>query len=154
MNRNFKYLTVGLCLLLTFFSLGTIFTVAQKTNSGSETPNKLNSKSVWEIVREKRQDAPFVILTPEDLAGFSKEQIENFFFAGNPCNSATAINYGQTVNGQLSNTDCQLPDNSYADFYSFNGTQGDQVTINLSSAAFDTYLGLANEIGNIHDRRR
>ena len=71
MKSNYIYLTVELCLLLTFLSLGTILTGAQ-THSNKETPNKFDSKKLWEIVREKRGDAPFTILTPEDLAGFSK----------------------------------------------------------------------------------
>ena len=57
------------------------------------------------------------------------------------------IIFGETINGSLSATDCQLPDLSYADFYLFHGTAGQQVTINLTSSAFDTYLGLANEAG-------
>ena len=60
---------------------------------------------------------------------------------------SSLIIFGETINGSLSATDCQLPDLSYADFYLFHGTAGQQVTINLTSSAFDTYLGLANEAG-------
>ncbi|MEO6589673.1 MAG: FG-GAP-like repeat-containing protein [Pyrinomonadaceae bacterium] len=143
MKRNFKYLSLGLCLLLILLSFGTTFSKAQTNDLGKET----QSKSIWKTIHAQRQKAPFVILTPDDLAGLSKKQLENLFLAGDPCNTALPIGYGQTVNGQLSNTDCRLDDNSYADFYVFNGTQGDQVTINLISTAFDTYLGLSNESG-------
>ncbi len=49
---------------------------------------------------------------------------------------------GSTTNDQLSNPgSCQLNDGSWVDFYSFSGTAGQQVTINLS-ATWDTYLFL------------
>lgn len=93
------------------------------------------------IAAEKQENGPFVLLTPSDLAGYSLEMF------GDPCDEAVQINFGQTVNGALTNTDCRLDDGSYADFYYFNGTATQQVTINLSSELFDTYLGLANESG-------
>jgi hypothetical protein len=55
----------------------------------------------------------------------------------------TPMACGQTVSGELSNTDCFLTsDNSYFDFFSFQGTAGQNVTIDMASNAFDTYLGL------------
>lgn len=50
---------------------------------------------------------------------------------------------GSTTNDELSLAgSCQLPDDSsYVDFYSFEGTSGQQVTITMS-AAYDTYLFL------------
>lgn len=141
MKINLKTLTVGLCLLLTLASVGTLCSLAQNADDSN---NKLSDKKILKTIRTRRGDAPFVILTPEDFAGFSKERIAAL---GDPCDSAQFINYGQTINGQLTSADCRPPDNSYADFYIFNGNQGDQVTINMSSTAFDTYLGLANESG-------
>jgi hypothetical protein len=64
--------------------------------------------------------------------------------AGDPCDEAEDIGFGQTRAGVLLSTDCNLPDGSYADFYIFNGTAGQQVTIDLTSVVFDTYLGLAS----------
>lgn len=65
----------------------------------------------------------------------------------NPCTTAVPIAFGQTLQGALTSSDCQLEDLSYADFYTFTGTQGQLVTIDLASSAFDTYLGLANADG-------
>jgi len=49
---------------------------------------------------------------------------------------------GSTTNDQLTLTgSCPLTDGSYADFYSFSGTAGQVVTINLS-ASYDTFLFL------------
>jgi hypothetical protein len=50
------------------------------------------------------------------------------------------ISCGSTTNDQLSNPgSCQLTDGSWVDFYSFSGTAGQQVTINLTST-WDNYL--------------
>jgi hypothetical protein len=52
------------------------------------------------------------------------------------------ISCGSTTTDQLTSTgSCPLSDGSYVDFYGFNGTAGQQVTITLT-AAFDTYLFL------------
>lgn len=109
---------------------------------GAQSPKKPLTKEILaDIVSKKGGMSPFVMLTPNDFEGFSG------FVGGDPCSTALIIDFGQTVNGSLAASDCRLDDNSYADFYVFNGNQGQQITINLSSAAFDTYLGLANETG-------
>jgi hypothetical protein len=54
-----------------------------------------------------------------------------------------AIAFGQTVNGTLQSGDCTLPsDGSFFDAYAFSGTAGQQVSINMTSLQFDTYLYL------------
>ena len=56
---------------------------------------------------------------------------------------ATAITPGTPVNGDLATTDCRLPaDGSFIDTYTFNGTAGQNVSITMTSSAFDTYLFL------------
>ncbi len=64
-----------------------------------------------------------------------------------PCTTAFPISNGEIKYGDLNQNDCRLDDDSYADFYTLNGTQGQQIQIFLSSAAIDTYLGIANESG-------
>ncbi len=58
----------------------------------------------------------------------------------------TPIDFGQTINGALSTTDCVfLPGTrggSYFDAYSFNGIAGQNIAISMSSTNFDTYLYL------------
>lgn len=66
-----------------------------------------------------------------------------------PCNSSSTINFGQTINGALSNTDCLLPFGNRADIYTFSGTQGQGVAITETSSAFFTYLYLLNSSGSI-----
>ncbi|HEY0459112.1 MAG TPA: S8 family serine peptidase [Pyrinomonadaceae bacterium] len=66
-----------------------------------------------------------------------------------PCNSSTAINFGQTVNGALANTDCLLPFGNRADIYTFSGTQGQNIAVTETSGTFFTYLYLFNPSGAI-----
>ena len=69
---------------------------------------------------------------------------------GSSCPIAGQISYGQTVNGSLSVSDCQLPsDNSYVDFWQFEGQVGQTVSIDFSSTAFDTYLGLLDPASTV-----
>lgn len=55
-----------------------------------------------------------------------------------------AINFGgPVITGTLAQGDCTSPiDGSFYDAYSFSGTAGQQVVINMSSTQFDTYLYL------------
>ena len=61
-----------------------------------------------------------------------------------------AISFGQTASGQLVTSDCgwsytSAPNDRYlTDVYSFVGSAGQQISIALSSPAFDTYLELYN----------
>jgi hypothetical protein len=60
-----------------------------------------------------------------------------------PCNTALApvITVGQTINGTLSTTDCQLGDDTYADGYALSVTTATNVQIDMT-ASYDTYLFL------------
>ena len=67
------------------------------------------------------------------------------------CQVAGQIAYGQTVTGSLDSTDCFLSDSdqSYVDYWQFQGTTGDMVTIDYSSSDYDTYLALQDATGAI-----
>ncbi len=58
------------------------------------------------------------------------------------CASTFPITPGVTVNGSLTAADCQLPDGSRFDEWTFNATAGQTVSIRMTSttAGFDTYL--------------
>lgn len=58
---------------------------------------------------------------------------------GGAC-APTPINVGQTVNGNLTTSDCPLGDGTFYDAYSFSGTAGQQVAISMTSSQFDTFL--------------
>jgi alpha-tubulin suppressor-like RCC1 family protein len=64
----------------------------------------------------------------------------------NNCDSV-AIAFGATHTGSLASTDCRSGTrgtNYYVDRYSFSGEAGQQISIQLTSAIFDTYLVLKN----------
>lgn len=61
--------------------------------------------------------------------------------------SGNTLSYGQTVNGELTDSDRTLDDGSKYDEYTFQGAAGDRIVISMSSSAFDTYLGLLNANG-------
>jgi|GEM_PF-1411275 len=58
--------------------------------------------------------------------------------------SATPIGYGETVNGQLASAQDYL-------FYRFQGTEGDSITVLLSSSAFDPLLQFGDQDANLLD---
>lgn len=64
-----------------------------------------------------------------------------------------AISCGQTITGDLSTSDCHLEDGSYVDFWKFQGTSGQNVTMTLRSTDFDAYMFLTdpNPIAVVED---
>ncbi len=71
--------------------------------------------------------------------------------------SAQAIAVGQSINGELTTSDRQLGDGSYFDCYELQTRAGQQVQIDQSSSAFDSFLmvrrGGCNNLGDViaHD---
>jgi uncharacterized caspase-like protein len=59
------------------------------------------------------------------------------------------IAVGQSRAGALARTDPMLADSSYYDTYSYQGRQGERLTVRMTSSAFDTYLS----IGQVVDGR-
>jgi PQQ-like domain len=60
----------------------------------------------------------------------------------------TPISIGQTVNGNLTTSDCPLDDGTFFDAYSFSGTAGQQVAVLMTSSQFDTFLFLNRPDGS------
>jgi hypothetical protein len=58
---------------------------------------------------------------------------------------------GASKSGQLSTDDCVLSDKSYIDYYTFQGTAGYTVTIEMMSTAVDTFLILLDPSGTYVD---
>jgi hypothetical protein len=66
--------------------------------------------------------------------------------------TTTAISIGQTVSGALTTSDGRSPIKGrsyYCDRYTFSGTAGQQVAIQLTSSAFDTSLYLIGPSGRV-----
>lgn len=91
----------------------------------------------WEAVRSLHKGGMQTMSPsqPQDCVG------------GNP--QVVGIACGSTTTGQLTSADCFLSDNSYYDVYSFSGTTGQQVTIEMNSTAIDSYLFLIDTSGSI-----
>lgn len=68
----------------------------------------------------------------------------------------SALSYGASANGELTDNDRTLDDGSKFDEYTFTGSAGDRIVISMSSDAFDTYLSLRGpdgaEVANNDDR--
>ncbi len=60
--------------------------------------------------------------------------------ASNSAPASGTLTPGRTATGRLQSGDRQLTSGEYADGYSFQGTRGQQVAIDLNSSDFDTYL--------------
>lgn len=61
----------------------------------------------------------------------------------------TALRPNQSVNGALSSSDSRLDEGEYYDLYTFTGTAGQNVQIDLTSSQFDTYLVLVTPSGEL-----
>jgi Bacterial pre-peptidase C-terminal domain len=65
------------------------------------------------------------------------------------CQTYGQIPYGTTISGTLSVCDCQFSsDNSFVDYFQFQGQEGQTVSIDLSSTDFDAYLFLLDPASN------
>ncbi len=70
---------------------------------------------------------------------------------GDPCQTLVPITLGQTINADFATGDCQLDDETFIDFYSFNGTAGQPISVNEDSNVVDTFLFLFDDQGNVID---
>ncbi|HQX54659.1 MAG TPA: BACON domain-containing carbohydrate-binding protein [Pyrinomonadaceae bacterium] len=136
-----------LCTLLATLVFTSADVYGQATDLKKGVAGTVLTERIKTLVKVKREGSPLVLLTPTDLAGIPNGILS--IAAGDPCDTAVETSLGSINYGIINQNDCQLPDNSYADFYVFNGVQGQVVPIFLSSAEFDTYLGIANESGTL-----
>lgn len=60
--------------------------------------------------------------------------------------SATPIQAGAVVRGELSEGDARAADDSFYDLYAYRGHAGEVLTINLSSEDFDTFLAIGHRV--------
>ncbi|CAN5427755.1 hypothetical protein BH10ACI2_BH10ACI2_20050 [soil metagenome] len=92
----------------------------------------------------------FLLKLPDGGLMLLQKQNDLLPASPNPCQTAKEIGYGEIVYATLDPfDDCLLSDRTLADFYAFNGTQGEQITVDMKSTVFDSYAGLANASGVI-----
>ena len=76
-------------------------------------------------------------------APFAAGSVGRMSLADHECNHFGSLSCpSSSSSGELSSTDCRLDDGSYLDLVQFSGSAGQTVTIDLTSAAFDSYLYL------------
>ncbi len=63
------------------------------------------------------------------------------------CTTRTPVTLGQPVDANLTSDDCRLTDGTYIDYYTFQGTAGQAISISMVSGSFDTYLYLLDNTG-------
>ncbi len=134
-----------LLFLFVCFSLltpGSIFI----TGLNAQTPAKKTARTPTNQSRIQKTSSSLKSPSVQKIARNRKTENSN---VGDPCLETAPITVGQTVNGNLAVTDCQLEDGTLIDFYSFNGTAGQPIFISMNSAAFDTYLYLLDDTGEI-----
>jgi hypothetical protein len=68
-------------------------------------------------------------------------------FTPPPAPRAQAIRAGQTVSGQLSDSDAQADDDSYYDAFVYEGRAGERLRITLRSPDFDAFLSVGQGTG-------
>ena len=56
--------------------------------------------------------------------------------------AAGAVGNNQTTNGSLANSDQRMQDGQYYDLYTFNGRRGQNVSLEVTSSQFDTFMML------------
>ena len=152
MNFSRKSSTPVRAVLMMFLVMTAMSFASHAQTGGGVKLSEPVDKQILKAVFAKRQNSPFMVTAAgDDLLNLSPgaSASARTLAPTGPCDTAVAIVYGQTVAGALSSADCRLDDGSYADFYAFSGTAGQQVTINLSSDAFDSYLGLASADGTV-----
>lgn len=103
--------------------------------------------------------------TPESRTGNSDRVFDKFEFPasirlirldrstetdealGDPCTEAVELAFNQQFTGELTPFDCPVDGFRTADLYLFNGTQGQQVRVEINSTQFATFGGVFNASG-------
>ena len=117
---------------------GGVFTELAQNDDGPDMG--LNSRLVFTA-----PDAGEYVIraTPINSAGEGSYRLS--LAEGPPPIPAQAIAIGDTVQGELTDTDGKSEGGLIADAYRFSGREGQRVRIDMSSDAFDTYLQLFDE---------
>ena len=140
MKKQIVFLTLCLSFLMSGSILVTGLNAQTKSTRTARTPNAQP--------KPQKPSSPAKTTSVEEIA---RNRKSGNLAAGDPCLMTTPITVGQTINNSLMTGDCLLADGSLIDFYSFNGTAGQPISISQISSVFDTYLYLLDDAGNIID---
>lgn len=121
-------------------------------SSGSSSVSSISSitsTSASSVISVSASSTSSSVLSSRSSSSFSSSSSVNSSNAGVCVAIDIALNINRT--GQLSSADCKSGvrgSNYYTDRYNINGMAGQQVYINLTSTAFDTYLYLRSSNGS------
>jgi len=118
------------------------------TGLNAQTKGKRTARTP--INQSKSQKTPSALKTPSSQKLIRDRKAGNLNI-GDPCLEDLPITVGQTINGSLASGDCALEDGTFIDFYSFSGTAGQPISVSMNSGAFDTYLYLFDDAGDVID---
>jgi hypothetical protein len=134
----FSALAVFACFLSSFLA-----------NAQQDQPSRSDAEQSFKNILSKfiseKSVRQFLVITPTDIADILRN--DHSANIADPCETASRIEFGQAINGELTNTDCRLDDGSYADFYDFDAVAGETAHVVMGSGTFITYVGVANESG-------
>lgn len=94
--------------------------------------------------------ATLLVLSAAMVASCGDDDDPTGVDAGGNCDitrATTVITVGQTANGTLTNNDCRLDDDTYADVYRLTLSATRVLQIDMASNSFDTYLILYDANG-------
>jgi hypothetical protein len=140
MKKQIMFLFICFSLIMPGSSLITGLNAQTKGKRTVRTPNS----------QAKSQKSPSPLKNPSIQKILRARKAGNLN-AGDPCLEATPITLGQTLNAALAATDCELDDGTFIDFYTFNGTSGQAISISQNSAVIDTFLFLLDDAGEVID---
>lgn len=98
--------------------------------------------ATWPLLGQQVKDDPARRIPAVASAAKTGKAIGDISPKDHQCNHFGAISCGQTVNGNLSSADCDLEDGSLIDFWEFQGSSGQTVTVTMTSQQIDPFLFL------------
>ena len=115
----------------------------QSGGNGAPATDKNNNALLLSVIVTPGQYAIFATSSDEQANGTGTYtlRISN--------NVIQQTSYGANISGQITTADYRNSANTYLDCYWFNAISGDNVRINLNSAAFDPFLLLYDNTGDL-----
>lgn len=96
----------------------------------------------WPLLGQQVKDDPARRIPAAASAAKTGKAAGDFSPKAHQCEHFGPISCGQTVNGSLSSADCELEDDSFIDFWEFQGSSGQTATVTMTSQQVDPYLFL------------
>ena len=124
---------------------GTLSLIAaddQSGNYGSSQTSNNNNALLMTVIPNPGNYAIFATsadLEPNGFGNYTLKLLNNV---------ATQINYGQTINGNITTADLQTSAGTYLDLYWFNAAQNDNARINMNAPVLDSFLLLHSNAGD------